>query len=264
MPGIGIGIGMGKEMVRLDADAASFIARAGITNPTQVNAVNSLVLGFKVDGTWNSFNAVYPIVGGNASAHAQNLKNSSHTITWINAPTHNSAGVTGNGTTQYGDTNFPATSLNPTNVHVAAYCSGTSAPGDTIGIFDGVAYVLQMEPTIGSFGAFIFDVNNLADGRMTGNTDGLALNIATRTSISAAAAYVRGANVGSKAGAVGAMTMPAGNIFVLARNSIGSGPVGFISATMSFASIGSGLTAGQALSYHNRVQAFQTALGRAV
>ena len=46
-----------------DPNAEAFITAAGITDPTQQNAINDLVLDLKAASIWTKFNALYPIVG---------------------------------------------------------------------------------------------------------------------------------------------------------------------------------------------------------
>jgi hypothetical protein len=49
----------------INPDAAAFIAAAGITGTTQVDAVNALVNGLQADGLWSKMKAVYPFVTDN-------------------------------------------------------------------------------------------------------------------------------------------------------------------------------------------------------
>ncbi len=86
-----------------DVDAQSFISRASLTDSTQISAVKTLVSSLKnTSSLWSAILALYPFVGGNAVAHAQNLKNDLYTISWSGAVTHNSNGITGNAVNQYG------------------------------------------------------------------------------------------------------------------------------------------------------------------
>ena len=59
----------------LDADAAAFLAAAGITDATITSAINTLVIDMKDDGLWSKMDAIYPFVGGTATTHKFNLKN---------------------------------------------------------------------------------------------------------------------------------------------------------------------------------------------
>lgn len=89
-----------------DADADAFLTRAGITtipaDNTKRTAINNLTLSIKGAGLWSKMHAIYPFIGGNASAHSKNLKADAYNITWYNTITHNSDGVTGDGSTGYG------------------------------------------------------------------------------------------------------------------------------------------------------------------
>lgn len=58
-----------------DTDAQAFITAAALTDTTQKTAINNLVIGLKNASLWTKMNAIYPMVGGTASAHKFNLKN---------------------------------------------------------------------------------------------------------------------------------------------------------------------------------------------
>jgi hypothetical protein len=91
----------------IDPDAQAFITTAGITNTTQQNAIDNLVIGLKADGLWEPMNAIYPFVGGTASKHQWNLKNlSNYNLVFGGGWTHNANGAEGNGIDTYADTNF--------------------------------------------------------------------------------------------------------------------------------------------------------------
>ena len=53
----------------IDPDAQAFIDAAVITDPTQISAVNTLVVDMKDANIWTKMKAVYPYVGGTASSH---------------------------------------------------------------------------------------------------------------------------------------------------------------------------------------------------
>ena len=101
-----------------DPDALTYFAVSGITDTTEKDAVNQLVLDLKGTGSttnntdvWSDLLAVYPISPTSLDASKYNLKDpSSYKITWFNSPTHASTGVTGDGSTSYGDSGF-ATNL---------------------------------------------------------------------------------------------------------------------------------------------------------
>ena len=91
----------------VDPDAQAFITAAGITNPTQQGAINTLVVALKGYSIWTKFKAIYPIVGGVASSHAVNLKTpGTFNLTFASGVTHSANGMVGNGSSGYADTNF--------------------------------------------------------------------------------------------------------------------------------------------------------------
>ena len=92
-----------------DADAQAFITAAGLTNPTQQRAVNTLVLSLKANNIWTKMRAIYPFVGGTASTHKWNLKNPLDTnaafrLVFFGGMTHSANGIQGNGTNSYANT----------------------------------------------------------------------------------------------------------------------------------------------------------------
>jgi hypothetical protein len=93
----------------VDPDAQAFITAAGITDPTQQSAINTLVVGLKDDGLWTNMQALYPFVGGTATQHKYNLKDprdldAAYRLSFSGGWTHNADGITGNGVNTYADT----------------------------------------------------------------------------------------------------------------------------------------------------------------
>lgn len=98
--------------VAIDADAQSFFTATGITDLTQKNAVNQLVLDLKSNSLWTKMKALYPMVGGNATAHSYNLKNTAqYQLTFSSGWTHSSTGMLPNGYSA-----FANTGLNPNTI----------------------------------------------------------------------------------------------------------------------------------------------------
>jgi hypothetical protein len=93
----------------VDPNAQAFITAAGITDPTQQSAINSLVVGLKATGIWTKMIAIYPFVGGTASSHKYNLKDPrdldiAYRLTFGGGWGHTSNGIVGNGANTYADT----------------------------------------------------------------------------------------------------------------------------------------------------------------
>ena len=92
-----------------DPDATTFILAAGLTDPTQQSAINSLVVDLKDASLWTKLLAFYPLVGGNSTAHQYNLKDTSlYNLTFSGTVTHSSTGIRST-TGGYADTNWAPT-----------------------------------------------------------------------------------------------------------------------------------------------------------
>jgi hypothetical protein len=97
----------------LDPDAEAFLTAASITDATIKSAINNLVKGLKTNNNlWERIYAIYPFVGGTSTTHKFNLKdprdlNESYRLSFAGGVTHDSNGVTGNGTNGFADTFLP-------------------------------------------------------------------------------------------------------------------------------------------------------------
>jgi len=121
----------------VDPDAQAFITAASITDPTQQSAINQLVLDLKGYSIWTKMKALYPFVGGTASAHKFNLKDprdldAAFRLVFSGGWTHSSTGALPNGTNAYADTKFnPVTNSLAYNDNHLSYYSRTQTAGAT-------------------------------------------------------------------------------------------------------------------------------------
>jgi hypothetical protein len=105
-----------------DADAQAFITAASITDSTQISAVNTLVTGLKSNNLWTKMKAIYPVVGGNATAHSYNLKNTSqYQLSFSSGWTHSSTGMLPNGTSAYASTGIKVSDFAPDSMGLGVY-----------------------------------------------------------------------------------------------------------------------------------------------
>jgi hypothetical protein len=116
------GFGSKRVASGYDSDAQAFFTATGITDSTQKNAVNQLVLDLKSASIWSKLLAIYPLVGGDSTKHSYNLKaTGSYQVTWTGAGTHDANGYTG-GSGKYGDTGFnQATNGAEDDEHLSIY-----------------------------------------------------------------------------------------------------------------------------------------------
>lgn len=97
-----------------DSDAQAIITAieatdAGAQTSAKKTAINDFVVSVKAASIWSSMIAVYGYIGGTAASHAINWKSpGTYNITWNGTLTHNANGVTGDGSTGYGNTGILA------------------------------------------------------------------------------------------------------------------------------------------------------------
>jgi hypothetical protein len=119
----------------IDTDAQAFLTAAAISDSTIISAVDTLVKAYKSASIWNKMHALYPFVGGSATAHSFNLRNPAQfQMVWEGTVTHNSLGITGDGLTGSGLTNYnPSVSGVLNDNHISIY-NRTNTPSDSVDI----------------------------------------------------------------------------------------------------------------------------------
>ena len=126
--------------VPYDADAQAFLTAASITDATISGAINTLVVQMKADNIWTKMKAIYPLVGGTASTHKWNLKDPrdldvAYRLQFFGGVTHNSNGITSNGTNAYADTFLnDSTHLGNTNKCISMYIRNILTVGSPMGV----------------------------------------------------------------------------------------------------------------------------------
>lgn len=241
-----------------EVDAQAFITAAAITDPTQQSAINTLVIGLKADGLWTKMKAIYPFVGGTASQHKYNLKNTAqYQITWYGGLTHNANGVTGSGTNGYGDTFLNNNVLAQNDNHLSVYIRTSGGnTGNDLSSWNGSTFGMSMYTNfLGGFTA----ANNSGGAYFTftqGTQGGLYIN--RRIS---ATQFVQQRNLLKQTNNNNS-TNHITTSFKLLRTGDFNGE--YSNKNIAFASLGDSLNDTQADALVNRVQAFNTALNRQV
>jgi hypothetical protein len=246
-------------------DAQAFINAAGITNTTQQQAINQLVLDLKAYSLWDKMKAIYPFVGGTATSHKYNLKDPrdldvAYRIQFNGGWTHSSNGIQGDGSTGYADT-FAAMNtvaipnrLNHWSCYITELPSGTKYNG----IFQTSGGLAGFGGTWGTNQSWFASLQNFSQ---SGILSQIGFVNGTVTSSSASALYTNGTSIWTPNDPV-SMTNQA-NYYLGAANQNGS--PSFINRTrIAFASLGGALTPTNAANFYTAVQAFQTTLGRQV
>lgn len=249
-----------------DADAARFFAAAAITDPTQQNAVNNMVLSLKAQNLWTTFFALYPFVGGNASAHAQNLVSALYPITWTNAPTQDANGVTGNGTTQYGTcVGLTGNTVVP-HLHGQTVYARTTDNGALSRCFMGIqndagTLYYTTYRNNNQYNSFIMGaVASLTQETAAARTGTLSTN---RTSTTLVTEYNNGISFQTNV-VLDTTTPPSVDFGVLCTNDEAGTRQFFSAANIALLAFHTPHNATQALNFHAIIEAYQDALGRGV
>lgn len=262
-----------------DADANAFFTATGITDNNIKCAVNQLVLDLKSAGIWSKIVALWPIAGGNATAHAINLKNpSSYPLTFVGGPTHSASGVDYNGSTQYIQTGFvPSTGLSSDNAFYALY-NGDDTPNaggsgdDFSSLLESHTNVVWMATsyTDGSLYAEAYNANS-GGGRVSQPystnpqwQDSRGLWTITRTASNDLRWFRNTTQAGSTATGSGG-TRPSSQIYVAARHGSGGAASDFSSRETRLICFGNdGLTPTENTAWNTAVQNYQCRMGRKV
>ena len=236
----------------VDPDAQAFITAAGITNPTQQSAIITLVTDLKGYSLWTKFKAIYPVVGGIASAHAVNLKTpGTYNLTFATGWTHNSNGMTSLNT--FAQTNLqPSTVLGLNDSHLSYFTTGFGADGLAtcmIGAFSSPNRLLL-------YAAGFYGVNAASSSTYTYSGTGVKFRVISRLS----STVHKFANNGTiQTTTVNSSARPTANI-ELAR--LGGFGADNFNGICKFASIGDGLTDTDIANFNTAVTTYQTALSR--
>lgn len=249
-----------------DADAVAFLAAAGITDPTITSAICTLVTTMKADGTWAKMNAIYPFVGGTATTHKFNLKNPLDTnaafrLTFSGGWVHSSLGALPNGSNSFANTFFNP-SLNGTqNSHHLSYYSRTNSNLTEVEVgsfLSNNGSLIEIRTANISY----FRINNGTGTITFADTDSRAFYIANRTASNLINAW-RNSTKSVQSTTLLSTALINLNHYIGAFNNSGTATF-FSRKQCAFASIGSGLTDGEAVALYNSVQAFNTTLSRQV
>lgn len=251
---------IGSSGGAIDPDAAAYIAAAGITDGTEIAAIEQLFSDLKGTGSttnnsniYSKFYALYPISPTGISAGAVNAVNpGTYDITWYNSPTYGTTGVTGNATNMYGDTNFNPNTVGVDiddfgfTIDIATYTA--DANDIDAGYNDGTNF-LQINLANSTYTYVV--------GSLTSNISGTiattGIRTASRRGSSDLEGYLNGATDGTDTGLGGAVANL--NISLMGRNN--SGTTGnFSGRRYRFAAIHTGLTDNEAQDLYDAITTY--------
>lgn len=251
----------------IDIDALAFINAAGITDSTQIRALNNLCRELKRIGIWTKAKAIYPFVGGTASTHKWNLKDprdldAAFRLTFNGTVNHASTGVTGDGSTGYYETHLnpgTALALNSAAIFIYSRTNSQDAGSNTVelGNFNGTQ---GLHIGIRSIAGNYISRHNSTTFTQTANGDSRGFFGITRT---ASGSYLRVFPASVATASVASVSIPNFTIYGLALNNSGAAS-NFSTRENAFGGIFDGLTQTESENLRTAVVAFQTTLGRNV
>jgi hypothetical protein len=257
-----IGAGF-ANMNQFDPDAGAFINASGIGG-IQAVAINNLVNELKTAGLWNTFNAIYPFVGGTAFSCKWNLINPQDTdaayrMTFGGTMTFNADGITGNGTNAFGDTKLKPANVGggQNNSCFTYYVKNiTASNGTDLGAANGttVLYVNNARNAANVARAY-HNSSGAGDTAFTGTSGFFSVSRSVSTQFVASINKTHGTKV------VASTTPPDFTNYVMAYNLNGAA-ANFRARTFGLVTYGWSLTTAQVDSLVDINQKFQTTLGR--
>jgi len=244
------------------ARTTAFLAATGISDATIANALNTMDLSLIANSLDTKIQALYPYVGGTATTHKFNFMNpadsdAAYRIVWAGGVTHNSNGVTGNGTNGIGDTKWGLNAGNRYDRSWSCYLRTSSSENKWSGYYDGSrAFGIQLNSSVSPKKIVAQGLNNLSGISVTYDYGFLAASIPS--SAANAAFYFNLSSVvyNTTAGSSPSST----NMPTLAMPSIGQ----YTTRNLAFEHYGLGLTSAELLTLSGIVTTFETALGRNV
>jgi hypothetical protein len=247
-----------------DPDATAFLTAAGITDPTISTAINTLVVDLKAQSLWTKMKAIYPIVGGTASTHKFNLKDprdldAAFRLQFFGGVTHNSNGITSNGTNAYADTFLnDLTHLGNDNKSISMYIRNVITVGSPMGVItSGGTVSNRFYPEFSGL-----DYSTLGLIQSGRSVAGLQKGFFTLSkSIPGSFKYYRPGTTTITVTGTNQSNLNA-NYYLLGSNNMGT--TEFSLANLAFASIQESLNDTEEANFRTAVIAFETTLSRQV
>ena len=259
-----------------DADAQAFITAAGITDPTQQSAINTLVINLKAASIWAKMKAIYPFVGGTAITHKWNLKdpqdtNAAFRLVFSGGWTHSSTGALPNGINGYANTFLANNVMNINSIHYAFYSRSNTAaaPMQEIGVLQDAS---SSPPLAGnsysdlairhSVGGTFIRLNNGGGPTTVANLDSRGFYLGSRTASNVIKLFKNNLNIQSLSTTSNALSnIPA---YISAANYGNTSIINYSNRECAFASLGDGLTDTEVLVFNQIVEGYQYELSRNV
>lgn len=250
-----------------DSDAQAFLNSAQITDLTQANAINTLVIGLKNASLWTKMKAIYPFVGGTATSHKWNLKDprdldAAYRLAFFGAWTHSSNGALPNGVNGYANTYLNPSTVYSTNdsLSLGYYSRDIASPQST--------KMGSADAGLGNGSYLIVSYSGISYNRITTSTSQVVGSIGTTPGLYALSRiastnfkYFRNSTL-IQNDSIASTGRTSNTMWIGGVNYGGSAEYG--AGQTAFNYIGDGLSDSEISSMYTLVQNFQTTLNRQV
>jgi len=251
-----------------DSDAAAYlsavITAGGMVDSTMSAATDTLFTSLKSSGLYNKLRVFYPMLGatsGSTSIMGKRVSGTTYDIAWTNVGsiTFNASGVTGNGSTTYGDTNFNGynqlSTSNGAPSHLSLYV-GTDNFGSysEMGTRTNGNWIMAVDYDGGYYG---WHYQSGGNEIVYSNTDARGMYVQSRTSNSSVKSFRNGVEKQNKT-YTETNPIPNSTVKLLYDGSV------YSNRRIQFLSIGEGLDDTEAGNLTTIINTFQTSLGRNV
>lgn len=268
-------ISPGESYFAVPADAgvfsAAFLARTSGLDDAHRHAYTLLIDGLVADGVFSKLDVLYIYATQDSATALLNLVSASYPCTIVGAPAFVAdRGFTGDdvsGTvSNYLDTGFnPAiafsTKFTRNSSHLSVWSNTNVTPvngGTAIGTsVTSPSYTSNVYCKFTDGNAYYRCNDSVSQGGIP-NGDSRGFYLANRSGASAEQGY-RNA-IDQEMSSVAAGTIPSGNMYVLCRNLIGTGPTRGCPQQLAMASIGGGLTATDVSNFYARLGTYMAAI----
>jgi hypothetical protein len=254
-----------KAKSSFDPDAQAFITAASLTDNTQKNAINTLVVNCKAAGIWTKTQAIFPFVGGTATTHKWNLKDprdldAAFRLVFAGGVTHSSQGIQGNAVNGYANTFLNFSTIN-TLGGVSTYVLNNIAQNSaTIGCQVSGGTATNIIPRWSDSNAYlrVYSTSQFS----TSNLSSSGFIALSRINSTQTIANFNGINstFSSNVSGLG----PDKSLYLMANHSDIFGINLFSSHQIAFTTIHNNMSAGDLSQLYSIIQTYQTTLGRQV
>lgn len=233
-------------------------------------AFDAFVVTGKSDGWWAKLIALYPYIGGTATAHKFNAvnpvdSNAAFRAQFFGSVTHSATGVQGNGVNGYANTFFndQTVGVDRNNFGISTYSrsAGTGFMA-AMGAVSAATYnwlVIRFSNTEDYISAYD---NSFFFGNFVPNSQGSFTVTRQTAEANTQRFYRNGTLVGSRTG-FAATAYQNRNMFLMSANQLGT-PQYYSNKNYSAHAIHNGMTAANVASFHTALQTLQVALNRNV